>query len=71
MSRNFGTVDLDHLIFPTSMKIDYIRVYQDPNAKNVGCDPEDFPTQAYINQYVFFDSQGRMFVKRNPLAQVH
>lgn len=32
------------------MKIDYIRVYQDPNLKNIGCDPEDFPTQAYINQ---------------------
>lgn len=52
MSRNFGYVDLDHLTFPATMKVDYIRVYQDPNAKNVGCDPEDFPTQAYINECV-------------------
>ncbi|PSS37591.1 hypothetical protein PHLCEN_2v607 [Hermanssonia centrifuga] len=50
MSRNFGFVDLDHLTFPATMKVDYIRVYQDPNMKNVGCDPEDFPTAAYINE---------------------
>ncbi|TCD63594.1 hypothetical protein EIP91_005202 [Steccherinum ochraceum] len=52
MSTNFGTVDLEHLTFPTSMKVDYIRVYQDPDNINVGCDPVDFPTQAYINQYI-------------------
>ena len=53
MSKNFGTVDLEHLTFPATMKIDYIRVYQDPSKKNIGCDPEDFPTEAYINQCVF------------------
>ncbi|EPQ60516.1 beta-glucan synthesis-associated [Gloeophyllum trabeum ATCC 11539] len=52
MSTNFGDVDLDHLTFPTTMSIDYIRVYQPKNAINIGCDPEDFPTQAYINQYL-------------------
>lgn len=52
MSRNFGWVDLDHLTFPTIMKVDYIRVYQDPDHKNIGCDPPDFPTAAYIEQYV-------------------
>ena len=52
MSTAFGYVDLDHLTFPSIMKIDYIRVYQKPDAINVGCDPEDFPTQAYINQCV-------------------
>lgn len=50
MSRNFGYVDLDHLTFPTTMKVDYIRVYQDPDNKNIGCDPDDFPTAAYIDQ---------------------
>lgn len=49
MSTNFGTVDLEHLTFPTTMRIDYIRVYQDPNHINYGCDPDDFPTEAYIN----------------------
>ncbi|PAV22081.1 beta-glucan synthesis-associated [Pyrrhoderma noxium] len=52
MSTNFGDVDLDHLTFPTTMSVDYVRVYQDPNNKNVGCDPQDFPTQSYINQYI-------------------
>lgn len=52
MSRNFGEVDLDHLTFPTSMLVDYVRVYQRPDEKNIGCDPPDFPTKAYIEQYV-------------------
>ncbi|KZS95716.1 glycoside hydrolase family 16 protein [Sistotremastrum niveocremeum HHB9708] len=52
MSRNFGNVDLEHLRFPTSMLVDWIRVYQPPDAINIGCDPDDFPTQAYINQYL-------------------
>ncbi|KAH8120019.1 beta-glucan synthesis-associated [Phellopilus nigrolimitatus] len=52
MSENFGTVDLKHLTFPTSMRIDYIRVYQRSDSKNVGCSPPDYPTEAYINQYL-------------------
>ena len=53
MSRNFGYVDLEHLTFPTTMSVDWIRVYQDPDNLNIGCDPEDFPTAAYIEQYVY------------------
>ncbi|KAK7694771.1 hypothetical protein QCA50_001959 [Cerrena zonata] len=52
MSTNFGEVDLEHLTFPTVMSIDWIRVYQDPDHINYGCDPEDFPTAAYIDQYL-------------------
>ncbi|KAF8167744.1 beta-glucan synthesis-associated protein [Crassisporium funariophilum] len=52
MSENFGTVDLEHLTFPAVMRVDYIRVYQPKGAINIGCDPVDFPTQAYINQYI-------------------
>ena len=51
MSAGFGPVDFDHLIFPSSMHIDYIRVYQPSDAINVGCNPKDFPTTAYINAY--------------------
>lgn len=51
MSENFGAVDLDHIIFPTIFQIDWIRVYQAPDQINIGCDPPEFPTQAYINQY--------------------
>ncbi|CAL1705207.1 unnamed protein product [Somion occarium] len=51
MSTNFGFVDIEHLDFPVTMKVDWIRVYQDPDAINIGCDPEDFPTAAYIKEY--------------------
>jgi len=51
MSRNFGPVDFDQLNFPAHMRIDYIRVYQPTNAINIGCDPKDFPTEAYINKH--------------------
>lgn len=36
------------------MSVDYIRVYQPKGAINIGCDPDDFPTQSYIKQYVYF-----------------
>lgn len=52
MSFNFGDIDLEHIAFPVHMRIDYIRVYQPSNEKNIGCDPENFPTAKYINQYV-------------------
>jgi beta-glucan synthesis-associated protein KRE6 len=52
MSENFGYVDLEHLTFPAIMSIDYIRVYQPKDSINVGCNPDDFPTQAYIEEYI-------------------
>ncbi|CAA7260065.1 unnamed protein product [Cyclocybe aegerita] len=54
MSENFGTIDFEHLTFPVHMKVDYIRVYQDMYHVNVGCDPPNFPTEQYINQFVHF-----------------
>ena len=51
MSFNFGPVDLDHLPFPVHMRVDYIRVYQPAGAINIGCDPPDYPTAAYIQQF--------------------
>ena len=52
MSENFGGVDFDHLTLPATMRVDWIRVYQPLHDINIGCDPTDFPTQAYINRYV-------------------
>lgn len=52
MSTNFGLVDLDHLPFPAHMRVDYIRVYQPSHARNIGCDPEDFPTAKYIDTFI-------------------
>ena len=54
MSTNFATVDLENLPFPSTMLVDYVRVYQKKDQKNIGCDPEDFPTADYINTYVYF-----------------
>ena len=56
MSTNFGPVDLEHIPFPVKLKVDYVRVYQDPDNINYGCDPVDFPTQSYIKQYVHDNS---------------
>jgi len=51
-SPNFGAIDYAHLTFPTTMSVDYIRVYQPKDAHNIGCDPPNFPTAAYINTYL-------------------
>ncbi|OSX59472.1 glycoside hydrolase family 16 protein [Postia placenta MAD-698-R-SB12] len=52
MSYNFGQIDLAQIPFPVHLRVDYIRVYQPSNAINIGCDPPDFPTAAYIEQYM-------------------
>ena len=52
MSYNFGPIDLTHIPFPVHLRVDYIRVYQPSGARNVGCDPADFPTEAYINEHI-------------------
>ncbi|KAI0669590.1 glycoside hydrolase family 16 protein [Trametes maxima] len=52
ISENFGFVDYEHLQFPSTLRIDWIRVYQDPKKINIGCDPPDFPTAAYIKEYI-------------------
>ncbi|KAH9955314.1 glycoside hydrolase family 16 protein [Russula dissimulans] len=44
-------VDFTTLQYPATMLIDYVRVYQPPNAHNIGCDPLDRPTMTYIDTY--------------------
>lgn len=34
------------------MRLDYVRVYQHPDKINIGCDPPERPTSAYINTCV-------------------
>ncbi|KAJ8690649.1 hypothetical protein PTI98_012059 [Pleurotus ostreatus] len=50
-SLNFGPINFEQVTFPTTMAIDWIRVYQPVGKKNFGCDPADFPTASYINAY--------------------
>lgn len=51
ISQNFGTPDWRRLRFPATMSVDWVRVYQDPDSENVGCDPVDFPTADYIKRH--------------------
>ncbi|KAJ7877892.1 beta-glucan synthesis-associated protein-domain-containing protein [Mycena olivaceomarginata] len=51
-SLNFGFIDFDHLTFPAVMRVDWVRIYQDPDNVQVGCNPADYPTADYINQYM-------------------
>lgn len=48
MSENFGKVDLTNLVFPAVLRVDYVRVYQDTDQLNIGCDPPLYPTADYI-----------------------
>lgn len=50
LSENFGAIDYEGLapLWPVTMLVDYVRVYQDPSNKMLGCDPTDMPTAAYI-----------------------
>ncbi|KAF7337424.1 GH16 domain-containing protein [Mycena sanguinolenta] len=52
LSESFGTIDFEHLTFPAVMRIDWVRVYQDPDNVQVGCNPADYPTADYINEYM-------------------
>ncbi|KAG5724708.1 Beta-glucan synthesis-associated protein KRE6 [Termitomyces sp. T112] len=51
-SLNFGDIDFANIQLPATMRVDWIRVYQPANTKNIGCDPSNFPTAAYINAYM-------------------
>ncbi|KAJ3806183.1 beta-glucan synthesis-associated [Lentinula aff. lateritia] len=69
ISTNFGDVDFDHLTFPTSMAIDWIRVYQPKDANNIGCDPKDFPTAAYVLFYIEAYTNPNLTTWRNDYKQ--
>ncbi|KAF5358816.1 hypothetical protein D9758_008569 [Tetrapyrgos nigripes] len=51
LSEGFSWIDYANLTFPTTMRVDWIRVYQHQDKINIGCDPTDFPTAAYINKF--------------------
>lgn len=53
ISENFGAIDYEGLekLWPVTMLVDYVRVYQDPDNINIGCDPPDFPTYDYIERW--------------------
>ncbi|THU99542.1 beta-glucan synthesis-associated [Dendrothele bispora CBS 962.96] len=61
------------------MYVDWIRVYQDSDNINIGCDPKDFHTADYINTYIeaytnpnlttWVDDYGQPFPKNSFLGE--
>ena len=45
-------IDFEHLTSLTVMSVDYVKMYQNPDNANTRCNPNGFPTQAYINKCV-------------------
>lgn len=52
MSPGFQAPDFAHLVFPSQMLFDYVRIYQRDGQENWGCDPSDHPTSQYIEECV-------------------
>lgn len=52
MSPGWQNIDLSTMSFPTEMLIDYVRIYQRKGHENIGCSPDDYPTEEYINNHL-------------------
>jgi hypothetical protein len=52
MSNGFAALNLTGLapLMPATMRLDYIRIYQDEDGE-MTCDPEGYPTTEYISNY--------------------
>jgi beta-glucan synthesis-associated protein KRE6 len=53
MSNGFAALNMTGLepLLPATMRIDYIRIYQDEDSISVTCDPPGYPTTEYINNH--------------------
>jgi beta-glucan synthesis-associated protein KRE6 len=53
MSSSFAQLNMTGLgaLMPATMRIDYIRIYQDEGDSLITCDPPDFPTTDYIKAH--------------------
>ncbi|KAK2745708.1 hypothetical protein FQN57_003605 [Myotisia sp. PD_48] len=53
MSNSFAPLNMTGLapLFPATMRIDYIRIYQDPDERSVTCDPPGMETTEYIREH--------------------
>ncbi|KAH7914275.1 glycoside hydrolase family 16 protein [Hygrophoropsis aurantiaca] len=53
LAPSFQPQDFMHLVFPSEMLVDYVRVYQREGIQNgVTCDPPNYPTATYINDHL-------------------
>jgi hypothetical protein len=55
------------------MYVDYVRVYQRDDAPGIGCSPEDYPTEDYIQKYEFlsFHFHPSKLTRRQPFKCLH
>ena len=53
MGNSFAQIFLANIAqhFPATMRLDYIRIYQDPSNVQVTCDPPNYPTTEYIRAH--------------------
>lgn len=51
MSPQWMDIDFLLLEFPATLEVDYIRVYQPHGLEEMTCEPDDYPTQEYINRH--------------------
>lgn len=53
MSDSFSTINTTGIAstLPATMRIDYIRIYQDEDSEMMTCDPPNYPTTEYIAQH--------------------
>ncbi|KAF3937421.1 hypothetical protein ABW19_dt0207707 [Dactylella cylindrospora] len=52
VSNNWAYIDWPSLKFPTTMYIDYVRIYQPEGSESVTCDPPGYPTTEYISDHM-------------------
>jgi beta-glucanase (GH16 family) len=53
MSEGFSPINITGIeaLLPAIMRVDYIRIYQDPDERSVTCDPEGYETSEYIAKH--------------------
>ncbi|KAI9840649.1 MAG: hypothetical protein M1838_003960 [Thelocarpon superellum] len=51
ISNAWTYIDWANLTFPTTMRIDYVRIYQKADSLSVTCDPDGYHTTGYINDH--------------------
>lgn len=51
ISNAWTNIQWDKLVFPATMRIDYVRLYQRPGQESVTCDPPGYPTTKYIAKH--------------------
>lgn len=53
MSNSFSKLFLANLapLLPATMRLDYVRIYQEEGQESVTCDPPGYPTTAYIKRH--------------------